>query len=259
MSDRTKFILDESQIPAQWYNIVPDLPAPPPPPLHPGTGQPVGPDDLAPLFPMELIRRRSPRAVPRHPRRGHRRLQALAADAPVPRPAAGEAAERARQDLLQVRGRLPRRFAQAEHRHAAAFFNSVEGTKRLTTENGAGQSGKSPPGVRVRAVRAQVRDLDGPSLLRPEAVPAHDDADLGRDRAPVAVAGHPVRTEGARRRPPTRPGRWGSRSAKPLRRGRSAQTRYALGSVLNHVLMHQTVIGQEALAQFALRRRGRGA
>ena len=56
MSERTKFILDESQIPAQWYNVIPDLPAPPPPPLHPGTGQPVGPDDLAPLFPMELIR-----------------------------------------------------------------------------------------------------------------------------------------------------------------------------------------------------------
>jgi len=56
VTERTKFILDESQIPSQWYNIVPDLPAPPPPPLHPGTHQPVGPDDLAPLFPMELIR-----------------------------------------------------------------------------------------------------------------------------------------------------------------------------------------------------------
>jgi tryptophan synthase beta chain len=56
LTERTKFILDESQIPAQWYNIGPDLPAPQPPPLHPGTGQPVGPDDLAPLFPMELIR-----------------------------------------------------------------------------------------------------------------------------------------------------------------------------------------------------------
>jgi tryptophan synthase beta chain len=56
VTERTKFILDESQIPTQWYNIAPDLPAPAPPPLHPGTLQPVGPDDLAPLFPMELIR-----------------------------------------------------------------------------------------------------------------------------------------------------------------------------------------------------------
>ena len=56
MTERTKITLDESEIPRQWYNMIPDLPAPPPPPLHPGTGQPVGPEDLAPLFPMELIR-----------------------------------------------------------------------------------------------------------------------------------------------------------------------------------------------------------
>ena len=51
----TKITLDESELPTQWYNIIPDLPSPPPPPLHPGTLQPVGPDDLAPLFPMDLI------------------------------------------------------------------------------------------------------------------------------------------------------------------------------------------------------------
>ena len=56
MTERTKYILDESEIPTSWYNVVPDLPAPPPAVLHPGTLQPVGPEDLAPLFPMELIR-----------------------------------------------------------------------------------------------------------------------------------------------------------------------------------------------------------
>ncbi|MDH5372514.1 MAG: TrpB-like pyridoxal-phosphate dependent enzyme, partial [Acidimicrobiia bacterium] len=55
MSDATKILLDESEMPTQWYNIIPDLPEPPPPPLHPGTKQPVGPDALAPLFPMALI------------------------------------------------------------------------------------------------------------------------------------------------------------------------------------------------------------
>src|SRR6187402_2183190 len=54
-TERSTFLLDETQIPTQWYNVVPDLPAPPPPPLHPGTREPVGPDDLAPLFPMALI------------------------------------------------------------------------------------------------------------------------------------------------------------------------------------------------------------
>src|ERR1700742_3708779 len=56
VDERTKITLDESEIPRQWYNVMPDLPAPMPPPLHPGTLQPVGPEDLAPLFPMELIR-----------------------------------------------------------------------------------------------------------------------------------------------------------------------------------------------------------
>ncbi len=56
MPERTKITLDESEIPRRWYNVLPDLPSPMPPPLHPGTGQPVGPEDLAPLFPMELIR-----------------------------------------------------------------------------------------------------------------------------------------------------------------------------------------------------------
>src|SRR6187402_2848496 len=52
---RTKILLDESELPTRWYNVIPDLPTPPPPPLHPGTREPVGPDDLAPLFPIELI------------------------------------------------------------------------------------------------------------------------------------------------------------------------------------------------------------
>ena len=56
VAERTKIVLDESEIPRQWYNVIPDLPSPPPPPLHPGTGEPVGPQDLAPLFPMELIK-----------------------------------------------------------------------------------------------------------------------------------------------------------------------------------------------------------
>ena len=55
MTDQTKFLLTEADIPKTWYNIQADLPTPAPPPLHPGTGQPIGPDDLAPLFPMELI------------------------------------------------------------------------------------------------------------------------------------------------------------------------------------------------------------
>ena len=65
----TKILLDESRMPTQWYNLVPDLPSPPPPPLHPGTLQPVGPDDLAPLFPMDLILQEvTTERLRRHPR-----------------------------------------------------------------------------------------------------------------------------------------------------------------------------------------------
>ncbi len=59
MSDTVKYVLDESRLPEAWYNLVADLPEPPPPVLHPGTGQPVGPDDLAPLFPLRSSSRRS--------------------------------------------------------------------------------------------------------------------------------------------------------------------------------------------------------
>ena len=144
MSERTKFILEESQIPASGTTSSPTCPAPPPPPLHPGTGQPVGPDDLAPLFPMELIRQEvTGDPLRRHPRRGARRLQAVAADAAVPGPPPGEAAEHARPDLLQVRGRLPAGSHKPNTAVPQAYYNSVEGTKRLTTETGAGQWGSA--------------------------------------------------------------------------------------------------------------------
>ena len=144
MSERTKFVLDESQIPAQWYNVVPDLPAPPPPPLHPGTGQPVGPDDLAPLFPMELIG------------------QEVTGDSYVDIP--GEVLDvyrlwrptplfRARrlEKALNTPARIYYKYegvspAGSHKPNTAvpqAFYNSREGTKRLTTETGAGQWGSA--------------------------------------------------------------------------------------------------------------------
>ena len=85
----TKILLDESEMPTQWYNVIADLPAPPPPPLHPGTHEPVGPDDLAPLFPMALIEQEvTDGALRRHPRRRPRRLPPVAAEPAVPGPPA---------------------------------------------------------------------------------------------------------------------------------------------------------------------------
>ncbi|MDZ7733016.1 MAG: hypothetical protein U5R31_07750 [Acidimicrobiia bacterium] len=111
-----KYQLDESRIPTHWYNLVPDLPTPPPPPLHPATHEPVGPDDLAPLFPMALIQQEvsgeSHIEIPDAVRDAYRLWR------PTPLYRArrlGAGPRHTGTHLLQVRGRQPRRVAQAQH------------------------------------------------------------------------------------------------------------------------------------------------
>src|SRR4030088_516750 len=144
MTDRTKYLLDESELPTQWYNVIPDLPAPPPPPLHPGTGQPVGPEDLAPLFPQALI------------------LQEVTGDRYVDIP--GEVLDVYRlwrpSPLFRAR-RLERALdtpARIYYKYEGvspvgshkpntavpqAYYSKMEGVKRIATETGAGQWGSA--------------------------------------------------------------------------------------------------------------------
>src|SRR5277367_4841097 len=252
MSERTKFILDESQIPAQWYNVIPDLPAPPPPPLHPGTGQPVGPDDLAPLFPMELIR------------------QEVTGDGYIDIP--GEVIDvyklwrptpliRARrlEKLLNTPARIYYKYeggspAGSHKPNTAvpqAYYNSVEGTKRLTTETGAGQWGSALAfaaaqyalDCEIWMVRASY-DQKPPrrTLMQTYGATVHPSPSRATQAGLSVLASDP-----------DSPGSLGIAISEAVEAaGGSAETRYALGSVLNHVLLHQTVIGQEALAQFSL-------
>ncbi|HLI40895.1 MAG TPA: pyridoxal-phosphate dependent enzyme, partial [Streptosporangiaceae bacterium] len=144
MTERTKITLDESEIPRRWYNVIPDLPSPPPPPLHPGTGQPVGPDDLAPLFPMELIRQevatesyvdipagvldvyRLWRPTPLY--RARRLEKALGTPARI---------------YYKYEGVSPVGSHKPNTAVPQAYYNAAEGTKRLTTETGAGQWGSA--------------------------------------------------------------------------------------------------------------------
>src|SRR6201999_2715557 len=144
VTERTKITLDESEIPRQWYNMIPDLPAPPPPPLHPGTKQPVGPEDLAPLFPMELIRQEVtadpyvdiPDAVldvyrlwrPTPLFRAHRLEKALNTPARI---------------YYKYEGVSPAGSHKPNTAVPQAYYNAAEGTKRLTTETGAGQWGSA--------------------------------------------------------------------------------------------------------------------
>jgi len=144
VSERTKFILDESQIPSAWYNIIPDLPAPPPPPLHPGTGQPVGPDDLAPLFPMELIRQEVT---------GDRYVDVPGEVIDVYRLWRPTPLFRARrlERLLNTPARIYYKYegvspAGSHKPNTAvpqAYYNKRAGIKRLATETGAGQWGSA--------------------------------------------------------------------------------------------------------------------
>lgn len=144
MSDYVKINLEESEMPTQWYNIVPDLPEPPPPPLHPGTHQPIGPEDLAPLFPMALI------------------LQEVSQDSYIDIP--GEVLDiyrkwrpsplyRARglEKLLDTPAKIFYKYegvspAGSHKPNTAvpqAFYNAQEGVTRIATETGAGQWGSA--------------------------------------------------------------------------------------------------------------------
>src|SRR3954449_4322949 len=144
MSARTKFVLDESQLPTAWYNIAADLPTPAPPVLHPGTGQPIGPADLAPLFPMELIKQVVSQdreiEIPEEVRdayrlyrpsplfRAHRLEQALETPAHI---------------YYKYEGGSPSGSHKPNTALPQAYYNKQEGVTRLATETGAGQWGSA--------------------------------------------------------------------------------------------------------------------
>lgn len=251
MDERTKITLDESEIPRRWYNVIPDLPEPPPPPLHPGTGQPVGPEDLAPLFPMELIRQevsgdryldipdevidvyRLWRPTPLF--RARRLEQALGTPARI---------------YYKYEGVSPAGSHKPNTAVPQAFYNAAEGTRRLTTETGAGQWGSALAfacaqyGIdcEVWMVRASYdQKPHRRTLMRTWGATVH------ASPSPVTAAGAKILADH-----PDSPGSLGIAISEAVEvAAGDPRTRYALGSVLNHVLMHQTVIGEEALKQFA--------
>jgi tryptophan synthase beta chain len=143
LDDKTvKIVLDERDLPTHWYNIVPDLPSPPPPPLHPGTGQPLGPADLAPLFPMGIIQQEvshEPRIeIPDQVRDIYR----LWRPTPMYRARRLERAlDTPAHIYYKYEGVSPAGSHKPNTAIAQAYYNKREGTKRLTTETGAGQWG----------------------------------------------------------------------------------------------------------------------
>jgi tryptophan synthase beta chain len=251
MSD-TKFLLSEADMPKAWYNIQADLPVPLPPPLHPGTLQPISGPDLAPLFPMDLILQEISqeryidipaevqeiyklwRPAPLY--RAHRLEKALGTPAKI---------------FYKYEGVSPAGSHKPNTAVPQAFYNKVAGVKRLTTETGAGQWGTS------LSFAGALFDLDVTVFQ----------VRVSYDQKPYRRA--VMETYGARCLPsPSNETQFGravlaQRADHPGSLGiaiseavevaaQNEDTKYALGSVLNHVLMHQTIIGIESMKQMEM-------
>ncbi len=248
-ADVTKVVLDESEIPSAWYNIQPDLPEPAPPVLHPGTHQPVGPDDLAPLFPMALIMQEVsqdryidiPGAVldvykmwrPTPLYRARRLEKALDTPARI---------------YFKYEGVSPAGSHKPNTAVPQAYYNAQEGTKRLTTETGAGQWGSALAfacaqfdlGCEVWQVAASYQQKPyRRTLMEVFGAKVHSSPSELTNAGRTILAQDPNST-----------GSLGIAISEAVEAAVSNPgTKYSLGSVLNHVLMHQTVIGEEALKQ----------
>ena len=251
MSEPTKFLLPEDAIPTHWVNLLPDLPGEPLPPLSPRTGEPAGPDDLTPIFPhgpdrarrsRRSRRSRSPTPCARPTSCGGRRRCTA-------RAGSSRRSARRRGSSTSTRASPPPARTSRTPRSPQAYENAQAGIAQARDRDRRRAVGLRAR-VRLLAVRARVRGVHGRLELRPEALPALDDGDVGRD---ACTARRRTARRRAARRPSTRPARSGSRSPRRSRSRRGdPDCNYALGSVLNHVLLHQTVIGQEAIAQLEL-------
>ena len=242
---RTKFLLDESEMPTKWYNIQADLPEPLPPPLHPGTGKPLGPQDLAPLFAMELIKQEMsteryieiPEEVqdiykmwrPTILHRAYRLEKALDTPARI---------------FYKYEGTSPPGSHKPNTAVAQAYYNKKEGIKRITTETGAGQWGSALAfagacfGVEIKVYMVRISYDQKPyrrvmmETWGAKCVPSpSEETKAGRDMLA---------------KDPECPGSLGLAISEAVEEAVSRDdTHYALGSVLNHVLLHQTINGLE--------------
>ncbi len=252
MSDTVKYQLEESKLPKAWYNVVADLPQPPPPPLHPGTGKPLGPDDLAPLFPMALIQQEVSAEreieIPEPVRDIYRQW----------RPAPLYRARRLEQALdtpakiyYKYEGVSPTGSHKPNTAVAQAFYNKEAGITRISTETGAGQWGSSLAfagalfGVEIQVFMVRVSFEQKPyrkALM--EAFGA------------TCIASPSTETDTGRQireRFPDTTGSLGIAISEAVEvAAKNDNTKYALGSVLNHVLLHQTIVGLEAIEQMQM-------
>lgn len=247
-----KYLLDEGQMPRAWYNIQADLPQPLPAVLHPGTRQPITPDDLAPLFPMSLIEQEicTEREIPiPEPVRDVLRMwrpaplhRALGLEKALGTPA---------KIFYKYEGVSPAGSHKPNTAIPQAFYNKEAGVKRLTTETGAGQWGTS------LAFAGTLFDLDVQIF---QVRVSYDQKPYRRAVMEMygarCVPSPSMETDYGRRvlaEQPDHPGSLGIAISEAVEiAAQRDDTKYALGSVLNHVLLHQTIIGLEAMQQMEM-------
>ncbi|MCD6230680.1 MAG: TrpB-like pyridoxal phosphate-dependent enzyme [Dehalococcoidia bacterium] len=248
MNKKTKFILDEEDMPRYWYNIQADLPKPLPPVLHPGTGNPIGPQDLAPLFPMELIKQEVSTEryieIPDEVRdvyrlwrpttlfRAHRLEKALDTPAKI---------------YYKYEGTSPPGSHKPNTAVAQAYYNKMEGIKRITTETGAGQWGSALSfagsffGIEIKVYMVRISYDQKP--YRRVMMEAWGGKCIPSP-SPETQAGRNMLAKD-----PDSPGSLGLAISEAVEDAVSRDdTHYSLGSVLNHVLLHQSIIGLETKA-----------
>jgi len=249
MTEYTKILLEESEMPTRWYNIVPDLPEPPPPPLHPGTLKPATGDDFKALFPPALIEQEM--STERYIDIPPEVLDVYRLWRPSPLFRA-----RRLEKLLKTPAKIFYKYEgvspAGSHKPNTAvpqvWYNAQAGIRKLTTETGAGQWGSSlafacaqfgleceiwqvAASYRAKPYRRTMMEIWGGKVHpSPSTVTEFGRSLLAQD--------------------PDHPGSLGIAISEAVSEAlKDPHTRYALGSVLNHVLLHQTVIGEEALLQ----------
>ena len=251
MYDGKKVVLDLNDLPKQWYNVIPDLPKPLDPPLHPGTKQPVGPADLAPLFPMELIKqevsgdryidipeeiqdvyRQMGRPSPLY--RAHRLEAFLKTPAKI---------FYKREDLSPPGSHKPNTAV------AQAYYNMKEGTTRLSTETGAGQWGSALAYAcmlfDIKCTVYMVRVSYDQKPYRRIMMQTYG-AEIFSSPSTQTQSGKGILAE-----TPDHPGSLGLAISEAVEDAATHEdTKYSIGSALNHVMLHQTVIGLETKKQF---------
>ncbi|MFZ9661836.1 MAG: TrpB-like pyridoxal phosphate-dependent enzyme [Chitinophagaceae bacterium] len=247
-----KIFLNESEMPRQWYNIVADMPNKPLPPLHPGTKQPVGPEDLAPLFPMELIKQEVSAEryidIPDEVRE----IYKIWRPSPLFR---ATGLEKLLQSPVKIYYKYEGVSPSGSHKPNTAvpqaYYNKQEGVKKITTETGAGQWGTA------LSFACQQFGIECDVYMVKISYDQKPYRKIMMNTFGANVYASPSnRTQAGRNilaKDPHSTGSLGIAISEAIEMAvHDPNTKYALGSVLNHVLMHQTIIGQEAEKQMEM-------